>query len=501
MGKKIKYFLVFINLLVIVSYSTCYGADEVKQGYYRLRNCETNKYMDVENSDVIQKSFSSYFSPTTFLLTKKYISGIEYSIHPKKSLNYCMTPDALAQTNAEISERDFRDNEQEWSIKYDSKGMFNIVSYKYGTYLSVGTNNDKYLHFYNSNGSNKQKWYLEKEFEDGIYKIKNKATGKYLTLGDYHNLTLTNDASYKSNFHIVSYSDGYSDIMPVSDENYSISVVGWDTGRDDENAVVNLQAGQSSEGQMWRFFANKDGSFRLMSELSDNNKCITANGDSVRSCTFDDNNQNNRWVLEPLRSDYEERSAFIAAFHKNSDSFDERGILAQLAYDYKQKNSYTELTTCDGVDSPDDLLKELKRNQLVSITSHAAFNGICTYTKGGASTNPVALTMNDIDTLSSKELSKIKICLLSGCNTAQGNYNITRSIYSKGAKCVVGFEKEIKMFQANNWVYAFNKMIAKGGNVKLSLSYADWYVLNNASSTGETDSHKVYGDSNISFGD
>lgn len=231
--------------------------------------------------------------------------------------------------------------------------------------------------------------------------------------------------------------------------------------------------GQSSEGQMWRFLVNKNGSYRIMSQLSDCRKCITVKNNALYSCTYNDSGINNEWELEQVSSDSNNKKVcLIAGRDALKDSvYNRPGILPIVAGYYRSQNSSAEVLTVNSFNG-DSMLNAMKKYNIVSISTHGNTQALAGYDSSGKSTE--GLTSGNINNrCKDGELSNLKICLLSGCYTAKGKGSITETVYNKGAQCAVGFTDEIYIPNAIEWDKAFNEMIAKGGNVELAFSYAD----------------------------
>lgn len=505
MNKKRKYLSVLIMLFLILNSVVCYADTSVKGGYYRLRNYASGMYLNYDDSfNLTQKSFSSYYLPPSFLIANTEGYKNSYTIHPKTYPYFGLKADNSLQSVV-VSDSYFEDMYL-WNFNYANNGAFEITSDSYGKYMGVGdgniSKNGSKIYLTNKGTVGSEKWFLEKNIEDGVYKIKNKSTGKYLTANGTSLSLADNNNSNSQKFKIRSYSDGYSDIMPYSNTNYSISVSGWDRGEDKENANVILMAGQSSEGQMWRFLVNKNGSFRMMSQLSNCNKCIAFKNNTLCSCTYVDRGVNNEWELEQVSSDAGGKNVYIAAFWEKNDgsgSLDRRNIVTPIKNYYQSQNAATKVTCCTALNNSLDLLNAMQNNQVVSISSHGEPSRIVMYDSSGEEKE--SLKNDAVYDLADRKLSNIKICLISGCSTAAGSGSITEAIYDKGAKCAIGFTKTTYRPMSCTWAQAFNEMVAKGGDVDLSLWYADWRVMSNHSSTGETDSYKAFGNTSIIYGD
>lgn len=228
MRKKQKFLVVYVVLLLIINSVVCYADTTVKGGYYRLRNYASGMYLNWNNnSNLVQKSFPSYLLPQSFLITSTEGYKNSYTIHPKTSSYYGLAADYTLQT-VKVTDSYFENNYL-WNLNYANNGAFTISSKPYGTYMGVGdtsiSKNGAQIYHSSMGKLGSEKWYLEKNIEDGVYFIKNKSTGMYLS-AEGSGLALTDQKGAKQQFKIRSYSDGYSDIMFYYNPSYSISVAG-----------------------------------------------------------------------------------------------------------------------------------------------------------------------------------------------------------------------------------------------------------------------------------
>lgn len=499
MSKKLKYLFVIFNLMLMINTTICFAGESVKSGYYRLRNCTSDMYMEKSSSYLIQKKPVVTGLPQRFLLTTTDEYEGYYTIHPDSATYLGLRTDV--QTSTSFIDIGFMDS-QFWKMEYVKNGMFKFKSKAYGGYLTVGksglSTNGAKIYQLQGNTSGENKWFVEKAIVNGVYRIKNKATGKYLTATNREVKIADNTANYNQEFHLVMYTDGYVDIMPVENEGYSVSVYGWDRGLDNEGAYIRLEDGQSSEGQMWRFLANENGTLRIVSQLSDCSKCITAKGNYLYSCTFDDTNKYNQWELELVSSDTgDEKVCLIAGWRMSTDwesggACDRRKFIPTMASYYKSHNTATKVKAITSFNA-NIMLNEMKNNNVVSISTHGTPDYLVGLNSNGYGTDNLNcdyINKNCKD----GELKNLKICLLSGCSTAKGDSSITEKVFEKGARCVIGFGDTIYLDKAVDWDRAFNEIIAKGGNVELALTYADWIVVNKYSGNmGGMDTYEVYG--------
>lgn len=511
--RKIYKSIVVSLLLVLINCVVVLADINIPEGSYRFKNSISGYYLecngDKSNSIIVQKEYNSNTLPQAFQMTN--IEGDNknyYIISPKKNKSMNISNnngDEIFLKTTTFSNFDF------WKIIGNTDGTISIQSANTTKNRYISTTSDKQgisgikMHSYTIDKAYTKNWYMEKVVDNGIYRILNADTKQYLTMsGNYAVLSNVNSSDAQK-FHIISYADGYSDIMPVGNENYSLSVKGWDSGNDNEGAYISFEFGQSSEGQMWKFLVNPSGNMRIVSQLSDEKKCITVlnSSNNLYSKTYN-NSTNNNWVLEKVSSDNDNKSVFIAAFYKSGDkgsnkdqNLDRRIMVAPIVNYYKTYDSSTVIKSIKGANNADTLIDAMKQYQVVSMASHGTQHSLAIYDYNGNRKN--YLTSYTIDKLDLNVFKNLKICLVSGCETAKESGNITESISNKGAECVIGFKESTTRPQSITWTEAFNEIIAKGGCVKTAVGYADWLVISKYETTGETDTYKIYGDYNISY--
>ncbi len=299
-------FIVFLLIQPVIV-----KADIIPEGYYRIRNVNSNLYLDAEGladkSNIRQMFFPEWIIPQKFLILHQYEDY--YSIHAYDAQNLVVdvaNASNAAGANIWLYNTNFSDAQQ-WKFLNNGDGSFRVMSKcSDGTKAMVvqyaSTESGGNVIQYSFNNTLNEKWFLEAAIEEGVYRIKNKKTGLYMTVNRSRVQQTTLDGgNVNQRFKITPSSNGYFDIAPDSDHNKSLGVGGWDVGTDNEWASIYCDYGQSADGQRWRFLVNEDGSFRIVSELSDCQKAMTADGDNIFSVTYNKDN-NSGWELEPVPS-------------------------------------------------------------------------------------------------------------------------------------------------------------------------------------------------------
>lgn len=124
------------------------------------------------------------------------------------------------------------------------------------------------------------------------------------------------------------------------------------------------------------------------------------------------------------------------------------------------------------------------------------------------------LNKSVIDGWSAGTLSSLKLAYLCGCNTggidgtlsddqnANSNAytdNLVNSMFSKGARCVIGNKKKVYIPYTRIMLQNFNVALGYGYTIQNALAYADAQVLAAKGATGGTDSRLVRGDTSVKF--
>lgn len=111
------------------------------------------------------------------------------------------------------------------------------------------------------------------------------------------------------------------------------------------------------------------------------------------------------------------------------------------------------------------------------------------------------LTKDDIDSLDSGALNNLELAYLGACSVGEGQDNIVRSVYRKGADCVIGYTESVLTVANYVMIENFCVGIGNGYSILESLAYADAQVLANYSTSGNTNQRLVLGDTSQVFAD
>ena len=114
--------------------------------------------------------------------------------------------------------------------------------------------------------------------------------------------------------------------------------------------------------------------------------------------------------------------------------------------------------------------------EFVYFFAHGSPNAI-EFTRTGE--NDVYLLNNGYTTGSSNEiiigdisLTRPKLIIYAGCQTAQGSNNIARSTLNQGAKCVIGWEKTVYADDISKWMNFFQTRLEQGDTILAAFDFA-----------------------------
>lgn len=262
----------------------------------------------VDKSNIRQLSYPRWIMPQKFLILHQYDDY--YSMHAYDAQNMAVDVDNSSSASGVsiwLYNANFGYNQQ-WKFLNNGDGTFRVMSrcsgdnmamvVQYGSKESGGN-----VIQYSFNNTLNEKWFLEAAIEEGVYRIKNKKTGLYMTVNGSVQQMALDANNTNQQFKITPSSDGYFDIAPESNHDKSLGVAGWDLGKDIDGASIYCDYGQSADGQRWRFLVNEDGSFRIVSELSNCQKAMTADGNYIYSVAYNKDNYSG-WELELVSSEY-----------------------------------------------------------------------------------------------------------------------------------------------------------------------------------------------------
>ncbi len=146
----------------------------------------------------------------------------------------------------------------------------------------------------------------------------------------------------------------------------------------------------------------------------------------------------------------------------------------------------------------DELERYLKASKIFVVHTHGSAVSLRAVDENGEISR---LYKSDIDSFASGALSGVKLAYLGACEVGAGQSNIVKSVYSKGAACVIGYTESV--YTNANYIMIENFCVGIGGGYSIleSLAYADAKVLAGYSSSGNTDQRLVLGDTSQIFPD
>lgn len=153
---------------------------------------------------------------------------------------------------------------------------------------------------------------------------------------------------------------------------------------------------------------------------------------------------------------------------------------------------------------------EFDKNQLVSyikssdifvIHTHGSKQSLRAVDEGKVITRVI---YSDINSLSSNSLSGLDLAYLGACSVGEGGAtaeNMVNICFNKGARCVIGYEKDVDTKANYIMIEEFCRAIGAGYTIKNALAYADAKVLDKYGSAGSTNYRLVRGDTSVKFRD
>jgi len=178
-------------------YSVCSLVVKVPNGFYYLKNYQTNKYLDVSGGSILSGANVQQWE-------KANVTQQKWLISYQSSGLYTLTPVSCGNMRLDVegggSASDT--NVQQYTSNYTAAQMWYIIDSGNNTYklmpqcgssnaLTVkdgSTSNGADVRVYAYQGESKQKWIFEAAtisdsiINNGVYRIRNRVTGQYLTL-------------------------------------------------------------------------------------------------------------------------------------------------------------------------------------------------------------------------------------------------------------------------------------------------------------------------------
>ena len=147
------------------------------------------------------------------------------------------------------------------------------------------------------------------------------------------------------------------------------------------------------------------------------------------------------------------------------------------------------------------LLGYLNTADICIVSSHGSPNSILAVDD---SFHETTLTSSDISALPGGSLNNLAVAYLAGCRTGgtvNSGSNMVDAVYSKGAKCVIGYTQKVYYFCDNTMLSEFCRALSYEYSIGEALSYADAKVLIEWDGiSGFTDQRYVRGDTTTIFG-
>lgn len=181
------------------------------------------------------------------------------------------------------------------------------------------------------------------------------------------------------------------------------------------------------------------------------------------------------------------------------DSIDRTEYFPDIESYYKFDYPDTRVYTSDVFSSYSDLEYMLETGHYVFVNTHGSDGKIAGYDINGNFTEDIGAS--DFSGCSQYEFTNVRCCVLLACYSAKGNNNVCKAIYSKGARCVIGFETPIEIDGSVIWQKYFTEgQGVAGWGITQCLRYAERKLYQEKGYYGGLNNSVVYGDTTVTFG-
>ena len=354
------------------------------------------------------------------------------------------------------------------------------------------------------NGLNYDIDYVLSVPSSGLYYIKNKRSGKYLTADVYNGGNV-----YQSDFDGASNQKWY--ISPVegtiyftirtANQNYSLDVYSGEINESHsvsgnaDGSNIQVFGNNSGNNQKWRFVRNWNGTYKILSALTTNRGLTVynaSNADNANCILYTHNvnfTYNDDWTIEPC-----------TLFNANFFSFtDENNVTLDTTETMDYANEQAEkmgfishinrinMSASSGLSSlPNVNLWFFFGHGLSSILVFKDVSSNFSYlTANGANPNMSYISSLNSNALRNLFLFGATACLAGdcGCIIFESDYalDMIGMVYRKGAHFSFGYIYKIYPGTTNFWTETFMKKLADGMSYYEAMQYSDYETLNNYS--------------------
>lgn len=291
---------------------------EVENGYYAIVSAMDSAKLlhtaqNSEDDDVQIEIWDDSEIENEIFYIEKQEDGYYKIINSatEKSLN---VRDASSESGVELQQKTYDATDgQKWDIQRTEDGHYTIMS-ALGNYVDCAggsTDNGNRILLCSGNGELNQKWDL---YKNGVSKNNNVRNGIYTIASalDINKQLCVNEGSWEEDtpvviwdnnqydyqsFYIELQGDGYYKIISTLTE-MSLAVKDAST---ESGAKLEMKTYDATPAQQWTFVPAEDGSFYILSALSNYIDCAegnTENGNQMLLCGLN-KNMNQRWFLLP----------------------------------------------------------------------------------------------------------------------------------------------------------------------------------------------------------
>ena len=335
----------------------------------------------------------------------------------------------------------------------------------------------------------------------GLYFLKNKRSGKYLTADVYNG-----GNAYQSDFTGSSNQKWYISqvegtvyfTIRTENQNYSLDV--YSGGINESNSAsgnadgsnIQVFGNNSGNNQRWRFVRNWNGTYKILSALSTSRGLTVynaSNADNANCILYTHNvnfTYNDDWTIEPCTL---LNANFFSFTDENNVALDTTETM-DYANEQAEKMGFISHTNRINM-SASSGLSSLPNVNLWFFFGHGASSilafkdasGNSSYlTANGANPNISYISSLNSNSLCNLFLFGATACLAGDCGSIifESDYalDLIGMVYRKGAHFSFGYIYKITSGTTNFWTETFMKKLAEGMSYYEAMQYSDYETLN-----------------------
>ena len=329
-------------------------------------------------------------------------------------------------------------------------------------------------------------WFIQNRHESLYMQVDDDDEPNYTNDGGIAEVRSFNGADYQK-WIFTNAGDGYYKITSKI-SGYAVTVPSGEETEEDVDLVLKPYTG--SNNQKWKITITSYGSYKIKAKSSESitdrdlvmvvqTDILYSEGLNIQQRQYIDNTSYKDEWIHHKQQDY---TLMYIGYSVGDPEMPPivNTVSSKLKTNAGMKGyEYTSLTN-----------KEL----LVHLSSTSIFSCITHGLQTQITTTDGALTVSDINSLSSSAFDDLKFVYLGACYTGQGGSganNLVNAVYNKGADAVLGFKTEIFVSEANSWTKEFMSALSEGKTLREAMQDADDAIRNDGKivvpyySTGE----------------